>query len=512
MKHAGLEVSHDSFDAVHTARKERLHHCKQPSVYPSGSLYVSMTELHAFASISAADQAASMDSEVPPLQDISASRSHERSRLRVHGIAAELQMDQRIIDKNELTDDELPLSFGSPKRSEVLTRSGRPLSTADWSSKVAEAFMRVQWQFLAPVFDRIGQHLQLHEHTILLIPWQVGDKLQTRKGWIAATAFDSSHLRFLDHVLLPSANTETYDHCKTTPKTTVSMVKCPSDSADFSRERKTLVACSRFGHDHITPLLFSFYWRSQSYLVFPLTSCNLREFWSRDPKAQKMNTSPAPGWVINQVKGLSSAIDLIQNELRIDGGPAFGLHGDISATNVLIFQDQNGNMTLKLADFACSALAASEDELRLNSVRGIIGTWQPPERFLDQEISRKFDVWSFECLVLEFLVWLLRGPISMKAFNDARVQVDCGDGFEFTNDFFFELSSSTRLSDPDDREIVNVNPAVAQTLAELRNETDSLSLRCLIDILEGGLLRVDPNSRMSSRQCTQALRRITSEY
>lgn len=82
------------------------------------------------------------------------------------------------------------------------------------------------------------------------------------------------------------------------------------------------------------------------------------------------------------------------------------IHGDLKCANVLVDHTDIDNVpVVKLSDFGCSKAfeKSHSGSLFSGSIRGSI-FWMAPELLRGQPYSRKSDVWSLGCTLIEMAV------------------------------------------------------------------------------------------------------------
>jgi serine/threonine protein kinase len=116
-------------------------------------------------------------------------------------------------------------------------------------------------------------------------------------------------------------------------------------------------------------------------------------------------------WALTQIQGLADGI----NKLHA----IHTRHGDIKPENILIFPTTGSIGQLVIADVGLAKFHAEYTRKRFSPTTTIHGsrTYSPPEALDKNAIySRKYDVWSFGCVLLEFLVWLVLGKGGHETF------------------------------------------------------------------------------------------------
>lgn len=168
---------------------------------------------------------------------------------------------------------------------------------------------------------------------------------------------------------------------------------------------------------------------------------NLRDLWRSmpNPPLQPSLTRKAVG----NLRGLVEALCAIHDPI-IDGAhtKTYGRHGDIKPENILWFRDGGAFGTLKICDFGEAKGHKDVTAMRNRSTTARYGTqrYEPPESEIgigtdhlgrrDMRISRRYDIWSIGCIMLEMIIWLLYGAKGLGEFNES-VKTGFGDESPF---------------------------------------------------------------------------------
>jgi serine/threonine protein kinase len=180
---------------------------------------------------------------------------------------------------------------------------------------------------------------------------------------------------------------------------------------------------------------------------------DLKNFWEQEPKpplGPKLVSE-----VVAQLSGLASAIELMHNGnymgtvshgvsrsssthasstpviIAVNGEAgrvvdtaaedANWRHGDLKPENILRFRKVGelvGN--LRISDLGLAKRHVKSTDRRIAPTMSQFGTldYEPPEAMtmLSSPRSRLYDIWSFGCIMLEFVVWLLYGYEGLEAF------------------------------------------------------------------------------------------------
>ncbi|KAK3320434.1 kinase-like domain-containing protein [Cercophora scortea] len=144
-------------------------------------------------------------------------------------------------------------------------------------------------------------------------------------------------------------------------------------------------------HNHIVRPLTTWEHDKRYYMIQPLAEWDLSNYMARWETTSTISPDERCN-VLKQLYGLATAL----REVHGDGAKVVGTHMDIKLENVLVFSTGGGPVTFKLTDFGCAN----------------IGQMDPR------------DIWSLGAMMLEILVWLIRGP-KLDAFRTKR-----GEEFE----------------------------------------------------------------------------------
>jgi serine/threonine protein kinase len=190
---------------------------------------------------------------------------------------------------------------------------------------------------------------------------------------------------------------------------------------------------------------------------------DLKKFWELEPKPAVSSALVLE--VIKQLRGLSSAIELMHYgyyagtlsrsvshspllptlsppvvtgvdgetdravEIGAAGEDSNWRHGDLKPENILRFLNAGELVgTLKISDLGLAKRHVVSTGLRKLPSTSKFGTpaYEPPEAMtmLSSPRSRLYDIWSFGCIMLEFVVWLLYGHEGLKEFWDLPIEPD----------------------------------------------------------------------------------------
>jgi serine/threonine protein kinase len=124
-------------------------------------------------------------------------------------------------------------------------------------------------------------------------------------------------------------------------------------------------------------------------------------------------------WVLHQLHGLSEGLEKLHSmNCR---------HGDLKPENILCFQEEaqgtRGWGTLAIADMGIAKVHNTSTVERSRGTATKAGTikYEHPEAMWSSSrpTSRRADIWSFGCIMVELVVWLLYGYDEIERFDGA---------------------------------------------------------------------------------------------
>ncbi|KAI0021333.1 kinase-like domain-containing protein [Xylariomycetidae sp. FL0641] len=380
-------------------------------------------------------------------------------------------------------------------------------------------FFRLQWAVLAPTFEASLEvkHFVFGRETIL--PFlEVESETQRNDGGygeVHKIRIHPDHYDFGDYGI----------H---NPQHIFALKKLRSqDYGNFSKEVGALKRVRNL--DHVLQLLASFEVAGSYHLIFPWASGDLIFFWQYS-QALVGDKRICP-WVSTQFRALAEALSAIhrgtlQNGLHrhhdsttaalrnaeldpngfLDADLLYGRHGDIKPSNILWYPSSDKGVgdlgKLVLGDFGLSAFHRKASmSVQSTSSFPYTLTYRAPE--IDNKEYRKSrmtDIWSFGCVLLEFLVWYLLGFDAILEFSRARLQRHPAVP-SFYEDTFFTLTQSTTAP--------TINAKVVQWASRLRYHPNYSSfLAELLHIILDDMLEPNHFKRASAADISQKLRCI----
>lgn len=191
------------------------------------------------------------------------------------------------------------------------------------------------------------------------------------------------------------------------------------DMSEWERtnERTLLEALRTLKHPNILELLASYTHDTITNLLFPQAEMDLHKFFA---SAESVTTSR--NLLYSGMYGLSDALRCIHNFSFKDSSTDFsavGFHHDLKPKNILM----RGGIFM-ISDFGVARLKPAGETSKTYST-GRADDYTGPEVFDHIDLSkgrvgRALDIWSFGCILAEFVTFIERGHGSVGEFRKAR--------------------------------------------------------------------------------------------
>ncbi|KAK0624150.1 kinase-like domain-containing protein [Immersiella caudata] len=424
-------------------------------------------------------------------------RIHDQAK-KVFAILTLIGQEHTISDliyKDNLTDKDLPLALQSDNKSLLVPKEPREGDTAKafssfafWDERRVRDFLEKQWLVLAPILDDIGKELNLDPECPLPFK-KIELKVRAQGVFVHKATLHPAHQRWSVEAI---------------PGQSVA-IKEIHDEDVYDREKENLKQIQDLGHPHLIKLLTACQRGSFRCLIFPWAEGgNLWEFWEREDQAPR--TIDFVQWQLDQVFGLIDAIRVLHDKnIR---------HGDIKPQNILHFIDlsadgkASGRGILVLADVGVSKMH-KHATLKRNEATGTVEVtllYEAPEAEYDrrnnQPRSRRYDMWSAGCMLLEFVVWLLYDFGAVKTFRSRRISSK-DDPTTAPGNFFRQKKGQ-----------VKIHSMVKKAMELLRKDprcAEGTALAELLDMIENRLLQVNPEDRAKASELHDKLQEIVSK-
>ncbi|KAK4496275.1 hypothetical protein PRZ48_012255 [Zasmidium cellare] len=300
---------------------------------------------------------------------------------------------------------------------------------SDWGISAWGSFYDDQWHFLAPVFrferDRFGYNFP--RGTILPILKFGVDRAEGHFGSVTEASIDEDHL-----VGYPEGQ----------KPTRVAIKKFVAKELDpevaWNKEKEALEKMRP--HQHLNDCVAAVALGDEYLLISRWADGgDLQKLWQANPFPE-----PDVGKlrdILIQFKGLASALQSVHGETRTlppeattdgqetryppdptiprieapdDGDHSNWRHGDLKPANVFVFLASfNWPGILKIGDLGLAKRHLVVTAKRTTPSTTEYGTqaYEPPEALTggSKPRSRLYDIWSFGCVLMETIVWLLYG-------------------------------------------------------------------------------------------------------
>ncbi|KAH7163592.1 kinase-like domain-containing protein [Dactylonectria estremocensis] len=465
------------------------------------------------------------------LHTLASTQEYKTTRRKLFTILLLMTEVEKILDLiNEgIHDSDLPFVFETdsqraPRQLQRKLKDGMHKtiqSFISWKPNVRDQFEEYQWKMLAPFWelsnekDPLVRHYRLEERIILpFIDFPIseveGSDIEHVGGFseVRKVKIHAAHHNL--HAPHPHQDENRFFAVKKLNKSPL--------SKNFDTETKNLKRFVDKNHDHLIRLLVTFQHGRDYHLVFPWADGNLMQYWKkRHPGGscllRDVNTAQ---WLAKQLKGLASGVQLIHKctvdgdngkTLAVEKDQIYGRHGDLKPENILWFKDDDKGI-LQIADFGLADFHRRGSYKVRASRAGRSSTYRAPECDADL-VSPSSDMWSFGCILLEFVAWYLLGWDEIDYFEEKRTLEENQAYGEYAEDKFF-VNSGLERKDSKGQLCARIKDSVIQEILKLRQHKEcSDFLRKVLDVIQDGLLQVQPKER---KGCVQIFENFEAIY
>ncbi|RYN93764.1 hypothetical protein AA0120_g4141 [Alternaria tenuissima] len=349
-----------------------------------------------------------------------------------------------------VSDESLPLLQQSEDDDCPILLNGEILSCfSHWSDADRDSFMNYKHQVNPVLLGRDRDTVELDKSAILPI---IHEEFVTRAGFgeVSRVQLHPECHTFRD--VLPSVDTtEWFALKRLVPRERGDLSK---QALGFKKEVDALQRLHNRPNQHIVTLLAT--WaiedsvRDRYCLLFPWAEGDLKSYWQREKcpcSGAKMDLN-AIQWVTKQILGMADALKTIHSPNTLEPKQKYGRHGDIKAENILWYPPsvKSRRGTLVIADLGLTEFKSTQSRSNVPG-EGLSATpgYRPPECDLKGgTVSRAFDIWTYGCLLLEMVCWMLGGQKFLDEFEDHRMTPGIHGP---DTDIFFEIcSKGSRVS------------------------------------------------------------------
>ncbi|KAI0414895.1 heterokaryon incompatibility protein-domain-containing protein [Xylaria grammica] len=182
-----------------------------------------------------------------------------------------------------------------------------------------------------------------------------------------------------------------------------------------------------------------------------------------------------------------------------DGDVKHWRHGDLKPDNILVFKDSTWLGTLKIADLGLAKQHRFATEFRhqVTSTKHATLHYEAPEAVtnMKEPRSRRYDIWSMGCIILESIIWLLYGAQGLDKFyrENKRVQ-------DYTRQTLY-FTTSSHTTDSGSELVASVSEIAMHWITEMLEKDPECkqytALRQLLELVKNRLLvvAIPSNSR-----------------
>ncbi|KAF4458287.1 serine threonine kinase [Fusarium albosuccineum] len=198
----------------------------------------------------------------------------------------------------------------------------------------------------------------------------------------------------------------------------VAVKKLTSSDPDLAdREATTLEMMRQSKSDHlIKAIAYYRYMENETayhHFMFPWAEHgNLWELWMKDTAASLEDNDFI--WVFKQLTGQATAIEHLHGQHN----SLNRRHGDLKPENILCFEEGDGSSSSRPAvRLVITDVGLAKAHNGATQFREATSTTVSTKRYAGPEmeatpgapLSRRFDIWSMGCLLVEFVTWMLYG-------------------------------------------------------------------------------------------------------
>ncbi|UPK91894.1 hypothetical protein LCI18_002829 [Fusarium solani-melongenae] len=313
--------------------------------------------------------------------------------------------------KNDFGQENLPVEPGSVEQ--MLEEDGWD---SDSISDFISDFCDRQWCFTSPKFTKDKFRYEFVKCCHL--PFTTAGKGRSLGASNYSTVEEKSI--HVDHIELLAGQNPAKDESgnpRVAVKTLLSLEQEPAD-----KEAKVLEMMRGLETDHMIKAISYYKYDDKHHFMFPWAEHgNLWEFWTKG-KGPSLET-PYLIWMFRQLKGLADAIEQLHDKMICR-------HGDLKPENILCFsQDNNDGSSAPGVRMVITDVGLAKYHTEQTRLRHATNTEVSTKRYSGPEmdvaprapLSRRFDIWSMGCILLEFVIWILYGREELIRCTDTPI-------------------------------------------------------------------------------------------
>ncbi|KAK4667967.1 uncharacterized protein QC764_703100 [Podospora pseudoanserina] len=393
-------------------------------------------------------------------------------------------------------------------------------------------FEKLQWTMLVPYFaKRPGHSARLYVlPKKVVLPWLSEERRydggyswvskvmihphhhnfnQLEDHLVSSNLFAVKHLKA--HLTDDASNTDLFPPANGTPgvanlQVVVSEATVFSQSeikTEFEQEIEILNRLSRRPHPHLITLLAAYQVGDECCMIFPWADCDLKSMWQISPDPGDPLEKVKLKWVLDQCLGLAQGLNQIHHSRPTPTlseskmlQRVYGRHGDIKPENILFFRDKtkpDDKGRLVITDFGLTRYHGNDTKTYLRDMKPpATPTYRPPEcDIITSPISQSFDIWSFGCVLLEFIAWHLGGwPLVEQFVKKRKLQNPLMNNWQ--TDQFFEILQDNPNYGSTGTVVVRVKQEIHEFVSELHSHPScSDTIHHLLDFIMSEMIVVE---------------------
>ena len=152
------------------------------------------------------------------------------------------------------------------------------------------------------------------------------------------------------------------------------------------------------------------------------------------------------------------------------------LHGDLTASNILLKEERPGYFIAKVSDFGMSRVVNESDPATTNC--GTI-CYMPPEFHNKAQLSSKVDIFSFGVLIIYTLIHILPRPSTATILNEAGTLVAVSEYKRYSH-YLSDLRNEEKLLIPMIESCLQYNPKDRPRPEALTEKLEDIDTRIMI--------------------------------
>ncbi|KAL6411583.1 protein kinase [Ilyonectria robusta] len=270
---------------------------------------------------------------------------------------------------------------------------------------------------------------------------------------------------------------------------------------EFDKEVNVMLRFTHRTDKQLVKLLATYEQREKDgiryHLIFPWATCNVKTFWRELRPIDRRDLSLIR-WISSQLFAVGESLAYLHDEYALnpplDRQEVWGRHGDIKASNFLVFKDpshKSSKGSIFMADFGLSRFHREHSRSQVKPDQASASKRAPESDTTGGTFSRKSDIWTLGVFFLEFVTWYLMGyDVVCYDFPAAREEEDLGG--TVTDTLF-------RIREEENIRTAAVKPQVTKWIKDLHGSADATHyVHDLLNLIEEKMLVIDKDSRIKA--------------